>query len=415
MSYYRFAYQAAKTDADQATASAALWREVTRAAGNGDGISMALLGMFYQYAAQGKAKDGATSIFSAFDPSWDLGASKDAAAATDWARRAAGPLAARIANGDASAAYISALQFQLSPAGQDFSNVGVVAERFLRAVALGSDSALQAVANYSGLTGTAQADVFRALKTAYDHGKTGDFATALGLMYATGEGTPVDKHAALLAYRSAGFSPLSVGVRESAAGGDEIAATLAASPGYAAALTSSVRMSVADPVRGFPNTVPGTVVQADGGGVIIATAAFALGCDAWAKGCRKPAAVTFANGRRADGDAISLIRSGVAELSDGIALLRVAGVTAPAAAIDDTVPDVVVSVCIQATWGIVLSAPGVRDILDLAVPFPTEPGTIGCGLFDLRTGRLAGVYTDPEHIYGAGGPATIAQALHEVR
>lgn len=410
ISHYAVDFHRAGTNAAAAAAAAAkVWQVVNAAASHGVAVQMARLSIFFDLAAKGHAKEAGTALFDAFDPSWDLGADKDKAAATDWGRRAEAPLQQRIAAGDSDAALVAAAQVELSPIGQDLSNVAIVAGAYLKAIALGSDAALQHIGSVSSIiTGPMQREVLQALQKAFNAGKRGDYAMTLGRMYAQGEGTTVDKHQALLAYRAAGDNPLIANLRGLVPDGDEIAATLAATPGYRAALTSGVRLTVPSP-DGGSDTLYGVVVQSGGGNTIVATAAFNLGCDSWADACRLPSRVEFANGTRST--AIHLVRPADTSIENGVALLQVDGVAIPAATIADTLPETVVTACSQARWGPFLSATPDRRVVDLAVPYA---GALGCGLFDLRSGHLVGVYTDPVLVFNATGPATIVKALHEM-
>jgi Trypsin-like peptidase domain len=408
--HYRLEFINATAAGEKATAGTDVLRYFTLAADHGDPVAMTLLAIFYQQAAKGNAEQGGQIAFSAYDPAWDLGQPRDLAAAQSWAAKAQVPLAQRVDRGDAQAAYIAALQFQYTPIGQDFSNVGLVAARYVKAVALGSDAALSHLGDYSALSGSVQADIFHALKNAVDSGKTGDFAIALGQMYAQGNGTPVDQRQALLAYRAGGYNPLSAALPGLVPNSDLFGPTLAATPGYKVALATTVRMKVPGADQSSPDVVRGIIVRSGPGSVVIATGAYGLGCDLWAKGCIKPVEVDFPDGSKATAG-IAVIRQVAPDLSDGVALVRVEHAAVPAATIGAPAGNVVAMACLSGEWGVVLSEPAEHNVLDLGVPFPFQPGVVGCGLFDLHTGRLVGMYTDPWHVYNAAGPDTMQHAL----
>ena len=364
-----------------------------------------------------------------------LGLAKSASVSTSWRKRAEVRLEALAANGDADAAAQRATDYEFfdakpSTAGYRANLIGYLR----RAADLGSTTATSNLIDVL-LIGDQDdvAEAFRRAKIAVDGGAVGKIADQLGLMYEFGKGTPVDRDAALAAYVRGGdllaqklatFVPDARGISD----------TLEASKGYAAAAATTARIYVPIPVPTFrPPTDPlrdnttianGVVVHSDGRTAIIATAAFNLGCDSFGDKCLTPASIEIGSSSTAYGN-VRIVRAADTSVENGVVLLQVDAPNAASAALTNTIPRVVMTagsfsmtsrlangkwLLGKASWGVLLGATEDRRVIDLALP---SEFLLGSGIFDVATGELAGIYTDPYNALHATGPATIALALRE--
>jgi TPR repeat protein len=408
---------------------------------------------YFRLAAnQGDAR--AMALLAEFSYLGALSLPADPAVAAGWARRAEAPLKRLIASGDAEAAYRYAQMIELSqPGGFSARTIEpVVVRNYVKAADLGSDLALARLQDkflWEVEGGPAlQREIFAVFKKALDAGKTGGYFGMLAGMYEYGSGTQADKRQALVAYLAAGAAMKdgSQGVVQSGLSlvqnSEAIRQAVPSTRGFLIAVVSTVRIKLS---RTSANEVAGVVVGARGGNALIATAAFDLGCDSFGNSCIEPAAVEFANG--AASTTVKILRRADTSLENGVVVLEANGANAlDASRFDDVtkafpeiqerkadalfapvaqpLPDMtspgpenaVVTVGPGGkggAWGVLLGADADRRVIDLFLPFPSDG--IGRGLFELRTGRLVGIYTDPWHVTQATGPATIVKALAEAR
>lgn len=391
--------------------------------------------MRYLLMAGNGGEGAAMSALATVYDNGTFGVAKNPATAANWRARAGAVNEKLVAAGNAAAAYTLAHDYFLTNLFGHFNDMehrNTLVADYRKAADLGSLEALAAMAIYlqSG-SPDEQAEIFRRLSTAVESGRYNrQIADALAALYEQGHGTPVDPRRALDAYAHADslvllndspnnpYPPeLQTKLTVLTPGGKEIASSLPSSAGYAAAAASAVRINVPNPYFGFggiSDQAYGVLLKASGPGAIVATAAYNLHCDSFARKCQVPSSVEF--GTSTDKHPkVTIVRAADTSLENGIALLRVDDLTPPPGGADvaTAAPKTVMSLPYAgatAYWGIVLDGGPQSNVLQLALPSREE---IGAGIFDLDTGKLVGMYTDPFDLMHATGTAAIARARHE--
>ncbi len=353
------------------------------------------------------------------------GVQKDAGAAAGWRNRADVAFEQRARESSDGAAMLArAKNYEYFEGGATLQHRGQLLDYLRLADDLGAH---EAMADWNVLNfdpPTLLAEEFNRLKADVAAGSGGAVAEHLGEMYEHGYGTTADVDKAIAAYaRSGNFARhLTVLVPN----GAQIGASLTASNGYRAAAVSSARIEVSSSGL-LPTTwiEHGVVVWSDGRRAIVATSAFNLSCDSFGGKCAVPASVEIgANPTKYRG--VQIVRYADTSVENGVVLLAVDAPNAIAATLADTPPRNVMSAGYFSNtsrvgadgswslgtpaWGIVTGVSADRRVIDIAM---RPEFLIGSGIFDVSTGRLVGMYTDPYNVLHATGPATIATALRE--
>jgi TPR repeat protein len=355
------------------------------------------------------------------------GARKDAGAAVGWRKRADTAFEQRARDsGDGAAMLARAKNYEYFEGGGTLQNRPQLLDYLRRADDLGAPDAM---ANWGVLSfdpPALLAEEFSRLKADVAAGSSGAVAEHLGEMYEHGYGTTADVDNAITAYaHSANFAQHLTALVPN---GTKISASLTASNGYRVAAASSARIEV--PSSGpLPTTwiEHGVVVWSDGHRAIVATSAFNLECDSFGGKCAVPTSVEIGpSPTKYRG--VRIVRYADTSVENGVVLLAVDAPNAIAAPLADTPPRIAMSAGYFSNtsrvgadgswllgtpaWGIITAVSADGRVIDLAM---RPEFLIGSGIFDVSTGRLVGIYTDPYNVLHATGPATIATALREVQ
>ena len=337
-----------------------------------------------------------------------LGVPTDPELAAQWLTRADAGLERLTGQGNAEAASLRATNYRAFEDGYLPQNRSALLAYLRKADDLGAHDALPFLTSRL-LTGSPDeiAEAFRRDRAAVDAGVGGPVAAELGDSYLAGRGTPVDRNRALAAYaRSGNLAQKLVSVVPD---GPAIAASLTSSAGYRTAAQTSARIDVPSEELasiGATTIAHGVVVKSDGRTAIVATAAFNLDCDSFGDKCLTPKSIEIGPSSTKYAN-VRIVRYADTSVENGVVLLKVDAPNAIAAPLADAVPSVVMSagyfsmtsrtvngewVLGTPSWGIVLDASSDHRVLDLAL---RSEFLIGSGIFDVASGRLAGIYTDP--------------------
>jgi TPR repeat protein len=348
-----------------------------------------------------------------------------------WRDRANAAFQHEAAAGDAGAAFAYGENLTLyAHDGDPLERRDRIVAAFRRAADLGAPRAIESLAIWFKPGDAAEdAELFRRSRASVDAGQTNN-AVLLGSLYEGGRGTPRDPTAALRAYAlgyqidiGAPQSPLQAKLNGLEPDGPSIAQRLPTSPGYASAKATSARLHVPGAQRWGGNEVAGVVVRSDGKRAVIATAAFNLGCDSFSGSCATPDSVEIGPSQTKY-TSVRIVRKADTSVENGVVLLTVAAPNAPSAGVAETIPARVMTLAYEGPtasmqgmlrqptrsyWGLIVGTSPDRRVLQLVLP--TE-GATGSGIFDLETGKLVGMYTDPFSLE-ATGPTTLLRALRE--
>lgn len=207
--------------------------------------------------------------------------------------------------------------------------------------------------------------------------------------------------------------------------GAALSSALSASPAYLRARDAVVGLHI---FGADAQTAEGVIVAADAASYTVATASSALSCDAYLEHCAIPQYVqldpiggpyeAFGNGT------IGLLRVEGTSIEDGIALLtvprsisgpwkyRTLPVIAPVP-VATRLPQRIFSVPWfkeEPFWGIVRSTQAQGRVLTYDIP--VQGFDLGHPLFDVQSGALVGIVTDPNDVFHATAYPAIAAALH---